>query len=373
MSWLRIRELVRKEFIQLFRDKKNRPLLVIAPLVQLIVFGYVVTTDVRDIRVGLLDQSRTPESRRLTDAIDGNKTFRITHYPTHPQELDRLLLQRRINLGIIIPPDFSRKIRMKETAPIQILVDGSMSNMASIRIAYTETLLQKFNSTLIRELYPRTLDYGEIDDRLRTWYNPNLTSQYFYVPGIVAFLIMLLSLLFTSMAIVREKEAGTMEQLIVTPLKPYELILGKTIPFIVIAQAQMIMVIVFAVAWFKIPMVGNAFLLLGATCVFLLSTLGIGLFISTVSQTQQQAMMTNFFFILPFFMLSGFVFPISNMPAVVQWLTYLNPLRYLLVIIRGIFLKGTGLDVLWPQLLALGILGGIVFTGAVNRFRKRLD
>jgi len=373
MSALRIRELVRKEFIQLFRDKKNRPLLIIAPLVQLIVFGYVVTTDVRDIRVGLIDQSRTPESRRFIDAIDGNKTFRITHYLNRAADLDRLLLKRKVDLGFIIPPDFSSKIRKRQTAEIQILADGSMSNMAAIRISYTMSVLDSFNSQLIRELYARRIDYGEIDGRIRTWYNPNLDSQYFYVPGIVAFLVMLLSLLFTSMAIVRERESGTMEQLIVTPLKPFELIMGKTIPFIIISQAQMVLVIVFAILWFKIPMVGNAFLLLAATFIFLMSTLGIGLFISTVSKTQQQAMMTNFFFILPFFMLSGFVFPIVNMPTVVQWLTYLNPLQYFLVIVRGIFLKGTGIYALWPQFLGLTILGMLFFPAAVNRFSKRID
>jgi ABC-2 type transport system permease protein len=190
---------------------------------------------------------------------------------------------------------------------------------------------------------------------------------------VVAFLIMLLTLLFTSMAIIREKETGTMEQLIVTPLSPFELILGKTIPYILIAQSQMVMVTVFAIFWFHIPMVGSAPLLFAATCLFLLSTLGIGLFISTVSSTQQQAMMTTFFFALPFFMLSGFVFPIANMPKLIQWFTYLNPLRYLLVIIRGIFLKGVGFQVLWPQFLGLTILGLVVFTGAVNRFKKRLD
>ncbi len=373
MSWIRVRELVRKEFIQLFRDKKNRPLLVIAPLIQLIVFGYVVTTDVRDIRVGLLDQSRTKESRRLVDAIAGNKTFRITHFVEHPRDLDRLLMKRKIDMGVKIGPDFSSRIRKGQTAEVQILVDGSMSNMASVRIAYTTTVLDNFNVHLIRELYGRKIDYGEIDGRIRTWYNPNLDSQYFYVPAIVAFLVMLLSLLFTSMAIVREKEAGTMEQLIVTPLKASELILGKTIPFIIIAQAQMVMVIVFAILWFKIPMAGSAWLLMAATGVFLLSTLGIGLFISTVSRTQQQAMMTNFFFIMPFFMLSGFVFPIANMPTVVQWFTYLNPLRYFLVIIRGIFLKAAGFEVLWHQFAAMALLGIIVFAGAVNRFSKRLD
>lgn len=373
MNWLRIRELVRKEFIQLFRDKKNRPLLLIAPLIQMIVFGYVVTTDVRDIRAGLLDQSRTPESRTFIDALSANKTFRITHFCDHPKELEELLLKRKVDLVVKIPPNFSAQIRKGSTAKVQILVDGSMSNMASVTIAYTRTILERFNNHFIRELHKQKIEYGKVDVRVRTWYNPNLDSRYFYVPAVVAFLVMLVTLLFTSMAIIREKEVGTMEQLIVTPLKPVELILGKTIPFILIALGQMVMVTILAIFWFEIPMAGSACLLLGATCLFLLSTLGIGLFISTVSATQQQAMMTTFFFIMPFFLLSGFVFPIENMPTVVQWFTYLNPLRYFLVIIRGIFLKGIGFGALWFQFLALMILGGIVFTGAVSRFRKRLD
>jgi len=373
MNWLRIRELVRKEFIQLFRDRKNRPLLVISPLIQLIVFGYVVTTDVRDVRVGLLDRSMTRESRRFTDAISGNRTFRVLYHPDHPGELEELLLNRKVDLVIRIPPDFSERIRQGNTAKVQILVDGSMSNMASLRVAYTMTILERFNSEFVKELYPFRMEYGKVDGRIRTWYNPNLDSRYFYVPGIVAFLIMLITLLFTSMAIIREKESGTMEQLIVTPLKPSELILGKSIPYILIAQAQMVMVTILAIFWFGIPMAGSAALLFGATCLFLLSTLGTGLFISTISSTQQQAMMTTFFFVMPFFMLSGFVFPITNMPTVIQWLTYLNPLRYFLIIIRGIFLKGTGMEILWPQFVGMGLLGVLVFAGAVGRFRKRLD
>jgi ABC-2 type transport system permease protein len=373
MDRLRVRELVRKEFIQLFRDRKNRPLLVIAPLIQLILFGYVVTTDVRDITVGVIDQARTPESRRLIEAFDGNPTFRITEVVQAPKELERLLLKRRVDIGLQIPPDVSERIRTGETAEVQVLVDGSMSNMAAVRIAYSVNVLDTFNSQLLRELHRRRIDFGEIDGRVRTWYNPNLDSQYYYVPGIVAFLVMLLSLLFTSMAVVREKEAGTMEQLIVTPLKATEFILGKTIPFILIAQGQMILVILFARLWFQIPMAGSGPLLLAASSIFLLSTLGIGLLISTVSRTQQQAMMTNFFFILPFFMLSGFVFPIANMPTLVQWLTHLNPLSHFLIIIRGVFLKGTGFAILWPQFLELAVLGGVVFAVAVWRFRTRLD
>ncbi|MGD8227917.1 MAG: ABC transporter permease [Desulfobacteraceae bacterium] len=373
MNWLRVRELIRKEFIQLFRDKKNRPLLVVAPLVQLLIFGYVVTTDVRDIRTAIFDQSRTKESRVLIDAFNANKTFRVTHYVRSAQDLEKMLVSRKVDLGVKIGPDFSERIRRKETSPIQILADGSMSNMASIRIAYTSVVLNRLNEELIRQLYRQRLEYGKIDARVRTWYNPNLDSRNFYVPGIVAVLVMIISLLFTSMAIIREKEAGNIEQLIVTPIRPIELIIGKTIPYSIIAVAQMVMVTAFAIFWFSIPLKGNVALLFVGTCFFLLSTLGIGLFISTISATQQQAMMTTFFFILPFFMLSGFVFPITNMPPLVQWLSFLNPLRYFLVIIRGVFLKGVGLEVLWPQFLELMILGLVVFTGAVSRFKKRLD
>jgi len=373
MNWLRVRELVRKEFIQLLRNKKSRPILVLAPLLQLLVFGYVVTTDVRDIRIAIFDQSRTNESRMLIDALNANKTFRITHYLHNSKDIETMLLKRKVDLAVRIGPDFSERIRKRQTSPVQILADGSMSNMASVRIAYTSIVLDLLNEDLIRELYHKKLEYGKVDARVRTWYNPNLESRNFYVPGIVAVLVMITSLLFTSMAIIREKEAGNIEQLIVTPLRPIELIVGKTIPYSIIAVAQMLMVTAFAVFWFSIPLNGNVALLFAGTCFFLLSTLGIGLFISTISATQQQAMMTTFFFILPFFMLSGFVFPIANMPLVVQWLSYLNPLRYFLVIIRGVFLKGVGLDVLWPQFLELMVLGLIVFTGAVSRFRKRLD
>ena len=373
MSWLRIREMVRKEFIQLFRDKRNRPILIMAPLIQLLVFGYVVNYDIKDIRVALIDQAQTRESRLLVDTFTAGGIFRITHRPADARGMEELFLNGKADIGIRIPPDFSNRIRRGETADVQILADGGMSNMASIRISYAVMVLDRLNKELVHELYGRDLHYGKIDARIRTWYNPNLDSQNFFVPGIVAFVIMLISLLLTSIAIIKERENGTMEQLIVTPLKPIELIIGKTIPYTIIAIGQMVLVMLFALYWFDVPLAGSVLDLFLATCLFLLSTLGIGLFISTVSKTQQQAMMTTFFFILPFFMLSGFVFPIANMPEVVQWLTYLNPLRYFLVIIRGIFLKGVGLHILWPQYVALAVLGIMVFTGAVGRFRKRLD
>ncbi len=373
MNRVRIREIVRKEFIQLFRDRKNRPILVVMPFIQLLIFGYVVSTDVRDVKIGFLDQSRTEESRRVGDAFSGSPIFRVTHRVDDPRELDELLLRRKVDIAIKIGPDFSERIRKGETAAIQVLADGSMSNMAGVRVAYTLQVIEKLNQDFLRQIIPLRLDYSRIDARIRTWYNPNLESRDFFVPGIVAVLIMIISLLFTSMAIIKEKEIGTMEQLIVTPLRPIELILGKTIPFTLISIVQMVAVSLFAVFWFDIPMRGSVLLMFLGVCLFLLSTLGIGLFVSTISATQQQAMMTTFFFIVPFFMLSGFVFPIENMPHIVQWLTYLDPLRYMIVIIRGLFLKGVGMDVLWPQYLALVIMGLVVFAGAVGRFRKRLD
>jgi ABC-2 type transport system permease protein len=216
MLRVRIRELVRKEFIQLFREKKNLPLLIVAPFLQLIVFGYVVTTDVRDIRVAIFDQSITRESRMLIDALNANRTFRITHYPRSSRELEEMLLLRKADLAVKIGPDFSERIRRGDTAPLQVLADGSMSNISASRVAYTSSVINNYNQVLMKEIYHRKMEYGRIDAKIRTWYNPNLDSQNFFVPGIVAFLIMLISLLFTSLAIIREKEAGTIEQLIVS-------------------------------------------------------------------------------------------------------------------------------------------------------------
>ncbi len=373
MNWIRIIELVRKEFIILLRDTRNRRVLIVAPIVQILLFGYVVNYDVKDIRVAVMDQSRTNESRRLIETFEGNRIFRITHNPDNQEDLERLLLKGKVDLGVKIPPDLSARIRKGDTAQVQVLADGSMSNMASMRISYTMLVVDRFNRAMIREISGRTIDYGSIDARIRTWYNPNMDSRNFFVPAIVAFVIMLISLLLTSIAVIREREQGTMEQLIVSPLKAGELIMGKTIPYIIISLVQMVAVTTLAKYWFDIPIAGSILLMLFAAGLFLLSTLGVGLFISTVSSTQQQAMMTTFFFILPFFMLSGFVFPIANMPLVVQWLTFLNPFRYFLVILRGIFLKGVGLDILWPQYAALAVLGAVLFAGAISRFSKRLD
>ncbi|MBN1626703.1 MAG: ABC transporter permease [Deltaproteobacteria bacterium] len=373
MNRVRVRELIRKEFIQLFREKKNWMLLFVSPFIMMIIFGYVVSADVNDIKVGILDQSKTRESRMFTDAVDANRTFRLTYFAADDGDLEDILLKRKVDMVVKIGPDFSEKIRKGDSAIIQVLVDGSMSNMASKAVAYLSAVITDYNQAVLKEIHHQELQYGRIDPRIRTWYNENLESKNTFVPGMVAFAIMLTSLLFTSMAIIREKEEGTIEQLIVTPLKSYELIMGKTIPYIIIAIAQMLVITVFAILWFRVPFNGNLLILLAGGCFFLLSTIGIGLFISTVSGTRQQAMMTTFFFLLPFFMLSGLIFPIANMPLIVQLFTFLDPLRFFLVIIRGVFLKGTGIEVLWPQFAGMILLGAGVFAGAVRLIRKRLD
>ncbi|MCX7634340.1 MAG: ABC transporter permease [Syntrophales bacterium] len=373
MSVIRIRELVRKEFIQLLRDRRNRSILIIAPLIQILIFGYVVNFDISLIRTAVLDLSASRESRVVIDAFTSGGIFKVVHTTRDPKTIDQLLMEGAAEIALKIPPDFAREIRRGRTGEIQVLVDGTVSNMAALRVSYVIGVLERVNRKFLKELYPFQMSYGRIDHRLRTWYNPNLYSRHFFVPGIVAFVVMLISLLFTSMAVIREKEGGTMEQLIVTPLRPYELILGKTIPFIIVSLVQVAIVTCFALYWFSLPFAGSVLLFSFGIGLFLLSTMGIGLFISTISATRQQAMMTTFFFIQPSFLLSGFVFPIANMPEIVQILTYLNPFRYILVIIRGIFLKGVGMEVLWSQYVALAVLGTIVFGAAVLRFRKRLD
>ncbi|MCX7816792.1 MAG: ABC transporter permease [Syntrophales bacterium] len=373
MNFTRLGEMIRKEFTQLFRDKRVRHILILVPIVQIIVFGYVINFDLKYIRLAIHDQSKSRESRITKDAFTGNKIFKVVHENDWPIEHEKLLLKGKTDMVIKFPPNFSEKIRRGETAQVQILVDGSVSNMAATRVAYATAIIERLNQQFLKEIYPHELLFPNIDFRLRTWYNPNIYSRNFFVPGIVAFVVMLISLLFTSMAIIKEKEKGTMEQLIVTPIKAYEIIIGKTIPYIIISLLQMIFVALFAIYWFDLPMRGSIFALFLGVFLFLLSSIGIGLFISTISETQQQAMMTTFFFIQPSLLLSGFIFPIANMPIVVQWITYINPFRYILVIIRGVFLKGIGMDILWPQFLALGVLSTFFLTAATIRFKKRLD
>jgi len=363
-----------------------RFVLFIPPLLQLIIFGYVVNLDVTNSRIAWIDLDNTPASRELLAEFNSSGYFRVVAVPTSENEADDLLDKGKVNGAIRILHGFSRKILRGEMTSVQILVDGTNSNTASLISNYANQIINRFSNRISSE--QRRVGFIGEDNAVadyqgkhlpsltvqsRIWFNPELLSQDYFVPGIVVNIITMVTIMLTAMAIVREKEIGTMEQLMVTPIRPVELILGKTLPFVIVGLADVVLITVAALLIFNIPFRGSGILLMGCSILFLLTTLGVGLFISTVSQTQQQAMMSSFFFFMPTFMLSGFAFPIRNMPVIVQYLTYLNPVRYFIEITRGIFLKGSGINVLWQQMAALLIFGIIIMGLSVSRFRKRVD
>lgn len=366
----RIKRMVIKEFHQIFRDKRMRPIIFITPIIQLIVFGYAVTTDVNNVRMAVYDLDKSYESRELIRRFEASGYFQILRYIDMPEESRLLLDKGKVLVVLQINHGFSADIKKGKQTEVQVLFDGTDSNTALVAMSYANTIITRYSRSLGVTNIKTT--QAKLDVKARAWYNPDLKSKNYNVPGVIAIMIMLICLLLTSMAIVREREIGTMEQLMVTPLRPLELILGKTIPFAIIGFFDMFLVTIVGVSWFSITIQGSLLLLVLCTGIYLLSVLGIGLFISTISRTQQQALMGTFLFFAPAVLLSGLMFPIENMPVAVQYGTYLNPLTYFLVIIRGIFLKGNGVNILWPQMLALFILGTIVTTISALRFKKRL-
>lgn len=386
--WRRIREIVIKEFRQTFREPRMRFFLFGPPVLQLIIFGYAVNLDVEDSKIGWFDGDRSVASRELAEEFDGSAYFRITARPGSEAEAEQLLDRGEVYLVVRVLPGFQRDIERGETASVQVLVDGANSNTASVVSAYARQVIAAYalrnlderqRSFQMRMLDasgrdgPRTVAIPSVNAETRVWFNEDLRSRNYFVPGILVNIITIVTLMLTSLAIVREKEIGTMEQLMVTPIRPIELMLGKTLPFAIVGLVQISLVTTIALIVFRVPLRGNI-LLLGITAVlFLVTTLGSGLFISTVSDTQQQAMLGSFIFMMPAFMLSGFAFPIDSMPVVVQYFTYLDPLRYFIEIVRGIFLKDVGVEVLWPQMAALAVFGFSIVTISALRFHKRLD
>jgi len=370
----RLKAMLVKEFIQTFRDPRMRAVLMVVPIVQVLIFGYAVTTDIRHVATAVLDRDNSPESREAAAAFTGSGCFDIAAMPATPDEAEELLDRGKVKCVLRMDPGFGNAVRGKDTGQLQLLVDGSDSNTASIVLGYASRISASLSARWMSERAGR-MGRGSpvqaIELRPRAWFNANMDSRPFFVPGVIALLLMVTTLLLSSMAIVREKEMGTIEQILVTPIGRLEFILGKVTPFIIIGYMNVFLVASVAVFWFDVPMRGNLIALIFATGLYLASMLGTGLFISTVSQTQQQAMMTTFFFTMPFILLSGFIYPIANMPGWIQLITYLNPLRYFLVIIRGIFLKGIGLSILWPQYLGLAVLGAASLALAAVRFRKR--
>lgn len=380
----RILGIVRKEFRQALREPRMRVVLVVPPLLQTILFGFAVNLDVERVKLGWMDLDNGPASRELYHAFDASHEFEVVARAQTEQEAQELIERGDVQALVRVGPDFSAKIGALRQAPVQLLLDGSNSNTAAIILSHATGVAAGFNRKMLeRQQRARLVDRTRegpvlvripgVEAERRVWFNPELRSRNYFVPGVIVNVITLVTLMLTAFSIVREKEMGTMEQLMVTPVTPMELMLGKTIPFALIGLFDLLLLTGAALAVFRIPLEGNFLLLVGAGVLFILSTLGAGLFMSTISHTQQQAMMASFFFFQPAFTLSGFAFPIRNMPEPVQWLTYLNPLRYFMEIVRGVFLKGSGAGDLWPQLAALAVMGTVIVAVSARRFHKRLE
>jgi len=370
--------IVIKEFIELKRDKWQRFRLIVPPLVQMLVFGYAATFEVYHVSTVVLDRDQTQESRELLSRFTFTDRFRIVETASTDAQVARAIDRSDAAVALVIHPGFANLLRKGQTAPLQVIVDGTNSNTALIALGYVNLIAGQYSADYAADLVRRGLAGANakpvtVNLETRPWYNPDLNGRWFFVPGVVGTLTLVVVVNLTASAIVREREIGTLEQLMVSPIRPFELILGKTVPFFLIGLAEVALVAAFGTAWFQVPFVGDPLILLLGTVLFLFSTLGLGILISTVCKTQQQAFASNFFVLNPMFTLSGFAFPISSMPVVLQWLTYLDPLRYYLVVIRGTFIKGVGLDALWPDMLGMAALGIGLLGISILRFRKSLD
>jgi ABC-2 type transport system permease protein len=369
----RILAITRKEIIHILRDPRTMSIMFLMPMVQLILLGYTATTDVEHLPTAVLDQDHSVQSRELVDAYSASQYFDIQFYVNTEEELGRLIDEGKAKAGVHIPSGYGRDLVGHQRASIAFVIDGSMPAVAATAFSAAQTVAQAQSTVLIERLYH--IDVGQqagIGVSPRVWYNPDMKSANFMIPGLIAMILQLQATLFTALSIAREKEQGTIEQLIVTPLRSVELILGKVSPYVAISLFNLVEVLTIGVLWFGVPVHGNVLLLLVLGALALLSSLGIGLLGSTIAHTQQEAIFTMFFLMLPFIFLSGFFFPLEAMPKVLQWISYLIPLRYMLVIVRGIILKGVGLSILWDQALALSVFGVAMLGLGASRFRKRL-
>jgi ABC-2 type transport system permease protein len=383
--WDRLRVMLRKEFIQLFGTPRMRTMLFLMPLIQLVIYGYAVSLDVDHARIAWRDMSQTPESRALRARFEGSGRFQVVALASSEEEVQYLLDHGDVHAVVSLLPTFARDLARGGVAQVQVLLDGTNSNTASLISAYAAGVIAGFaedvslNPSKNQQMIQVTMRSrngsaaGQTIPVTRAWFNPDLRSRNFFVPGVAANILLTLTMMLTAQAIIREKEIGTMEQLMVTPMRPIELMLGKTLPFALVGMLNMIIVTGAALLLFGITFRGSFILLLFCSLLFLMPSLGAGLYLSTISNTQQQANLGSFFITTPAFMLSGFAFPISNMPIAVQYLTYLNPIRYFIEIVRGIILKGAGISVLWPQMLILAVFGVVILYLSAVRFHKTLD
>ncbi len=374
----RIWRVIVKEFLQLRRDKYARFILVVPPIIQMLIYGYAATFEVNHLQIAVIDFDHSQESRDLMSRFTFTGRFEVAKILRNEQELKSLIGRSEIPMALKIEPGFAELLRKGQTAHLQVIVDGTNSNTALIAVGYVNEIANQFAEDYAHDRLNQVMPaiaatVPQIGLEQRPWYNPDLSSQWFFVPGVIGSITLILVVNLTAFAIVREREIGTLEQVMVTPIRPSELILGKTVPFFLIGLADAVLVAAVGILWFQVPFRANPLVLLLGVVLFLLSALGVGLLISTLSSTQQQAFASAFFFLNPAFVLSGFAFPITSMPKAMQIITYADPLRYFLVILRGTFLKGVGLAVLWPQMAALGVLTLVLLVVSVARFHKSID
>lgn len=369
---------MKKEFLQTLRDPRLRSTIFIAPVIQLILFGYAITTEIKEIPTVVCDLDHTQESRGLSSAMEASTYFDVTYQVESQKELEILLQQSRVKFGLLIPKGFARSGKRMEKASVLALLDGTDSNSATVALNYFNQMLGEWSEAQMAGFRMRlatmgtSLRAGQVAPRELILYNPGLLSAPYMVPGVIALILTITTLLLTAMGMAREREMGTIEQLMVSPLRPLELVIGKTLPYVVIGLLDVVVVLVAGHFLFGLPVRGSLLVLFLAVLLYLLTSVGLGLLISTFSRTQQQAMLTTMFILMPAIILSGFFFPIASMPTWARALTMLNPIRFFLAILRAILLKGSGPAALWQDTLPLFILGVLIFTGSLLRFRKRL-
>jgi ABC-2 type transport system permease protein len=372
MKWKRVKAVVKKEFIQIRRDLRSLILALVIPAVMMILFGYAVTMDIKEFPVGVYDQDQTQKSAQFIEGFEKSGYFSIKDYSDNYSQLEKSIERGKIKIGLVIPQNFSKGITAGKEVKVQVILDGSDANTSTIGLGYLSGLVSSYSKDLWLEKMIIPNFQLPLDPQVRIWYNQDLKSQNFIIPGLIAVIMMIMGGLLTSLCIAREWERGTMEQLIATPIKPSELVGGKFIPYFIIGLFDVTMVVLLGVFVFKVPLRGDILFLAGSSMIFLLGATGIGMLISILVKSQLLANMlgitTTF---LPSFLLSGFIFPIFNMPKPIQLLTYLVPARYFILILQGIFLKGSGIKVLWYDLLFLILFSFLVVGLAITRFRKK--
>ncbi|MCC6488560.1 MAG: ABC transporter permease [Candidatus Hydrogenedentes bacterium] len=373
----RIRRMLIKEFLQMFRDVRMRLVVFVAPLIQMTIFAFALTTDVTNIRTIVLDRDNTPSSRELLHAFTAADYFEIVAFARSDEDFRKMLNAGEAQAALEIPLDFERDLRGGRTARVQLLVDGTETNNAAVALSYANQIAGQFAQERQLRQFEVQLGAGAIPAtvafEMRAWFNPNLESAYYYVPGLIAVMLMVVSVMLTSISIVREKEIGTIEQVMVTPIRRVEFIIGKTLPFLVTGYITMTLMFAVAMIVFGVRVEGSILLLYVLAGVYVVGNLGLALFVSVSAATQQQALLTAFLLLMPGVLLSGFMFPIRNMPMLIQYATVLNPMRWFLIILRGIVLKGEGIATLWQPILWQTGLAVIFITLAVARFRKTLS